>query len=263
LLTTDFNGNANNAYYFNGGSQHIEVASTTKLNTTEAISVSLWCKPAFGEEKEIFLLSHGSWQNRWKLSITPNRNVRWTVNTSTRIVDLDVTRPLISDSVYHIVASYDGKNMLIYVNGKLESFTNQTGAIKTTSLPMLIGQMLPTDAQYNFKGVIDDVRIYNFALSPNVVATLYNQGVSDLADAQQWDDIQILPNPANQFLTIKSTEFNQFSEIVIADLSGKNIQSLYNWNIENPLDVSQLKSGIYFLTIRQGSYSKSIQFLKI
>ncbi|HQV67701.1 MAG TPA: T9SS type A sorting domain-containing protein, partial [Saprospiraceae bacterium] len=78
-----------------------------------------------------------------------------------------------------------------------------------------------------------------------------------------WDDIQILPNPANQFLTIKSTEFNQFSEIVIADLSGKNIQSLYNWNLENPLDVSQLKSGIYFLTIRQGSYSKSIQFLKI
>ena len=263
LLTTDFNGNANNAYYFNGGSQHIEVASTTKLNTTEAISVSLWCKPAFGEEKEIFLLSHGSWQNRWKLSITPTRNVRWTVNTSTRIVDLDVTRPLISDSVYHIVASYDGKNMLIYVNGKLESFTNQTGAIKTTSLPMLIGQMLPTDAQYNFKGVIDDVRIYNFALSPNVVATLYNQGVSDLADTQQWDDIQILPNPANQFLTIKSTEFDQFSEIVIADLSGKNIQSLYNWNLENPLDVSQLKSGIYFLTIRQGSYSKSIQFLKI
>ncbi|MFZ1582359.1 MAG: LamG-like jellyroll fold domain-containing protein, partial [Saprospiraceae bacterium] len=263
LLTTDFNGNANNAYYFNGGSQHIEVTSTTKLNTTEAISVSLWCKPAFGEEKEIFLLSHGSWQNRWKLSITPTRNVRWTVNTSTRIVDLDVTRPLISDSVYHIVASYDGKNMLIYVNGKLESFTNQTGAIKTTSLPMLIGQMLPTDAQYNFKGVIDDVRIYNFALSPNVVATLYNQGVSDLADTQQLDDIQILPNPANQFLTIKSTEFDQFSEIVIADLSGKNIQSLYNWNIENPLDVSQLKSGIYFLTIRQGSYSKSIQFLKI
>lgn len=263
LLTTDFNGNANNAYYFNGGSQHIEVASTTKLNTTEAISVSLWCKPAFGEEKEIFLLSHGSWQNRWKLSITPTRNVRWTVNTSTRIVDLDVTRPLISDSVYHIVANYDGKNMLIYVNGKLESFTNQTGAIKTTSLPMLIGQMLPTDAQYNFKGVIDDVRVYNFALSPNVVATLYNQGVSDLADAQQWDDIQILPNPANQFLTIKSTEFDQFSEIVIADLSGKNIQSLYNWNLENPLDVSQLKSGIYFLTIRQGSYSKSIQFLKI
>ena len=263
LLTTDFNGNANNAYYFNDGSQHIEVTSTTKLNTTEAISVSLWCKPAFGEEKEIFLLSHGSWQNRWKLSITPTRNVRWTVNTSTRIVDLDVTRPLISDSVYHIVASYDGKNMLIYVNGKLESFTNQTGAIKTTSLPMLIGQMLPTDAQYNFKGVIDDVRIYNFALSPNVVATLYNQGVSDLADTQQLDDIQILPNPANQFLTIKSTEFDQFSEIVIADLSGKNIQSLYNWNIENPLDVSQLKSGIYFLTIRQGSYSKSIQFLKI
>lgn len=263
LLTADFEGKPNNAYYFNGGTQHIEVASTPKLNVTEAISVSLWCKPNFGEEKEIFLVSHGSWQNRWKLSITPTRNVRWTVNTTTRIVDLDVATPLNSDSIYHIVATYDGKTMLIYVNGVLSAFAPQSGNIRTTTIPMLIGQMLPTDAQYNFKGVMDDVRIYDNALSPDAVLALYDPETSSLSEISSWDDIQISPNPVHQFLSIKSSNQNQFSEIIITDLSGKNIQTFYEWKTENPLDVSQLLQGIYFLSLKQGSFSKSIQFLKI
>nr|HMU03739.1 T9SS type A sorting domain-containing protein [Saprospiraceae bacterium] len=200
---------------------------------------------------------------RWKLSITPTRNVRWTVNTTTRIVDLDVATPLKSDSIYHIVATYDGKTMLIYVNGKLSAFAPQSGNIRTTTIPLLIGQMLPTDAQYNFKGVMDDVRIYDDALSPNQVLALYDPETSNISEVSIGNDIQISPNPVNQFLTIKSSNQKQFSEIIITDLSGKNIQTVYDWKGENSLDVSQLVQGIYFLTLKQGSILKSIQFLKI
>ncbi len=265
LLTTDFEGKANNAYYFNGGTQHIEVTSTPKLNVTDAISVSLWCKPSFGEEKEVFLVSHGSWQNRWKLSITPTLNIRWTVNTTTRIVDLDVANPISSDSIYHIVATYDGETMLIFVNGILSAFTSQSGNIRTTTIPMLIGQMLPAELLYNFKGVIDDVRIYDFALSPSLVSTLFDPSTSDVSELDKFKGINLTPNPVSQFLTINGADQSVFPEIFITDVLGKTVQSFRHWRAENPLDVSQLKSGIYFLTLIQdlGSNSKSIQFLKI
>ncbi len=264
LLTTDFNGKANNAYYFNGGTQHIEVPSTPKLNVTSAISVSLWCKPSFNEEKEVFLVSHGSYQNRWKLSITPSRNIRWTINTTSRIVDLDVVTPISSDSIYHIVATYDGKTMLIYVNGILSAFAPQSGNIRTTTIPMLIGQMLPTELLYNFKGVMDDVRIYNFALSPSLVLELFDPTTSEVSDLDNFNEFKVTPNPVSQFLTISGSDQMVFSEIFITDLSGKKIKSFYHWKGENPLDVSQLLSGVYFLTFKQNkSISRSIQFLKI
>ena len=76
-------------------------------------------------DKERFILSHGSWQNRWKLSITPDRKVRWTLkNASGQVRDLDAETVLEANTkTYHIGASYDGRYMLLYINGQLESFT--------------------------------------------------------------------------------------------------------------------------------------------
>lgn len=63
--------------------------------------------------------------------------------------------------------------MLLYVNGELEVTKNISGNITLNNQPLLIGTRLglPSDT---FKGIIDEVRIYNSGLSELEVAELFN-----------------------------------------------------------------------------------------
>ncbi|MFZ1523597.1 MAG: LamG-like jellyroll fold domain-containing protein [Saprospiraceae bacterium] len=268
ILTADFDGKPLDSYYFNGGAQHIEVPFKPKLNFENSITLSLWCKPTLTADKEIFLVSHGSWQNRWKLSITPTKNIRWTINTTTRIVDLDSDVILKSDSIYHIVVAYDGETMMLFVNGKLNTFKLQTGSIRTSILPLLIGQMLPTDASYNYKGILDEIRIYDYAIHPEGVTKLYGQGiVSSAKTVNAVGLIQIYPNPVQQFLNIELQDrLHQVTKISITDIMGKNhIGMEVNEHAISQIDVGALKTGSYIFQAinRSGEIIKSIQFIKL
>ena len=268
ILTADFDGKPLGSYYFNGGAQHIEVPFKPKLNFEMGTTLSLWSKPILTADKEIFLISHGSWQNRWKLSVTPTKNIRWTINTTSRIVDLDSDFILNSDSIYHIVASYDGETMMLFVNGKLNTFKLQTGSIRTSILPLLIGQMLPTDAAYNYKGVLDEIRIYDYAIHPGDVTKLYVQGtISSTTSVNPNNLIQIYPNPVQQFLHIELLDqYHEVAEILITDIRGEKLLGMgVKGQFHSEIDLGTLKTGSYIFQAinRSGEFIKSIQFIKL
>ncbi len=66
----------------------------------------------------------------------------------------------------HIAMTYDLNNLSIYINGNLESSKSLTEAITSNSNNLLMGN--------NFNGTIDEVRIYNRALSAAEIAITYN-----------------------------------------------------------------------------------------
>jgi len=63
----------------------------------------------------------------------------------------------------HITATYDGSTLRLYVNGALVSSRALTVSINSTSQPLRIGGN--TIWSEWFAGLIDDVRIYDRALS--------------------------------------------------------------------------------------------------
>ncbi len=267
ILTADFDGKPLSSYYFNGGAQHIEVKNTPMLNFQDGITLSLWCKPNLAADKETFLLSHGSWQNRWKLSITPSGNLRWTINTLNSIVDLDTDFILKTDSIYHIVATYDGETMMLFVNDQINTFKTQTGKIRSTSLPLLIGQMLPTDANYNFKGIIDEIRIYDYALNPVEVEKLYQQSITTkVNNTSLADAIKIYPNPTNHTLFFDiSTLKEEMVFMTISNMMGVQMREIEMRNkIKSSIDVSGLSAGNYIIQVRnlRKDIIQSIQFIK-
>ena len=205
ILTADQFGALQRAYYFNGGAQHILVPNNPLLNFQDGITVSCWFRATALPEKETFLLSHGSWQNRWKLSITPDKYLRWTVNSLNGVSDLDADVPLETDIFYHVAVTYDGALLALYLNGQLRTYKVLTGKIRTTSLAFLMGQMLPGQPEYNFKGVIDNVKIYNYAFPPDAVETLYGQGVTAVKNPVSADGhtLVLSPNPVADALTLR------------------------------------------------------------
>jgi len=266
ILTADFEAKPLSSYYFNGGTQHIEIKNTPTLNFQDGITASLWCKPNLAADKETFLLSHGSWQNRWKLSFTPSGNLRWTMNTLTGIVDLDTDFALKTDDIYHIVASYDGGTMMLFVNGKLNTFKPQTGKIRSASLPLLIGQMLPTDANYNFKGILDEIKIYDFALEPREIERLYEQGViSKVNNSSLTSPITIYPNPANHTIFIDGKILKDDMVLTISNVKGVQLREMViNHKSTFDIDISGLTPGPYILQLKnlRKETIQSIQFIK-
>jgi hypothetical protein len=77
---------------------------------------------------------------------------------------------------HHLVAVYDGTKMYLYMDGELDVSTSAAGSIETNDMPVFIGANSKASGR-GWKGLIDDVRIYNYALSEAEVKALYsNQG---------------------------------------------------------------------------------------
>jgi len=78
---------------------------------------------------------------------------------------LTTTNSWSADTWYHIAGTFDGTNFKIHVNGNLENTVNHAGTHADAS-GLIIGSR-PTDSF--FDGMIDDVRIYNRALTPEEI----------------------------------------------------------------------------------------------
>jgi hypothetical protein len=73
---------------------------------------------------------------------------------------------------YHFVGVYDGTTVHLYVNGVEEINAPFSGTLLQTTAPLCIGRYGTADEPVN--GLVDEVRLYNRALSATDVQTLYN-----------------------------------------------------------------------------------------
>jgi len=76
---------------------------------------------------------------------------------------------------YHLAATYDGENLKAYKDGVLiTSTTTPVGSSDAESETLKLGKhSVFTDATNYFGGTLDDVRIYNYALSADDIAAIY------------------------------------------------------------------------------------------
>ncbi len=266
LIAGDFWGNPASACLLDGVNDNVTVADNPLLNFQDGITVSCWLKATLLPDHEIFPISHGSWQNRWKISITPEHKIRWTLNSLNTIGDLDSDISIAKDSIYHMAATYDGSHMALYLNGVLHSYRTLTGKIRTAALPLLIGQMLPGNTDFNFKGTIDEVKIFDYALTPDAVNLLYESIPTATSVApDQSQPLRLYPNPVRETLRIQLPAFkDNAAEIAIYDLNGRLIyQQKALADTTFHLDTKTWMPGIYIAYFQSDAACAVARFLKI
>lgn len=204
VLTADRKGQANKAYYFNGNTNIITVPSSASLRPTNTLSLSVWIR---SESKTasawnmIMTCRYGPTApyDSYKLSTFPTSgyNNRWTFglgNQSTMTQKELIGKRVKQDNVWmHIAATYDGATMKFYTNGVLDTSLNfiiPNIAYSTTALA--IGNSI-VGAVDGFLGAIDELRIYNRALSDYEVALLaeapiqyYSKSTGSLSALSTW-----------------------------------------------------------------------------
>ncbi|HBY17919.1 MAG TPA: hypothetical protein DEH00_01955, partial [Candidatus Marinimicrobia bacterium] len=256
VLTANRFSNANCAYSFNGTSHHIRVPNSSSLNFTDAITVSFWMNASeLYSSRESYPISHGNWENRWKISIIPDKRIRWTVKTTDGVKDLDSQIKVSTSTWYHVVGLYDGQNFELFINGNLDAHSSFTGTLLTTSIDLMIGQVLPNVTEYNFKGILDDIAIYDYALSLKEITELYAVSSRIHDTSKELPNhvhlAQNYPNPFNPTTTLQfDIPRGGHVKLQIFNINGRLIETLVDeykaagsyshvWNSPN------ISSGIY------------------
>lgn len=221
-LTADQRGNADNAWLFNSGDDIIFVPNQTSLNFADAITLSFWVKPAQSSE-EAFILSHGSWEERWKVSIIPNGKLRWTTKTANATVDLDSSEPLSLNQFRHVTVVYSGYSMEVYLDGELDTFSRHSGSLLQTAKAVTFGRKDQSETDYFLNGVLDEVRIYNEILSPDEIAGLKDIWSSEVVTGLEREDLLTpYPNPSKEKFTINTCPA-VIRRVELTDLSGREV----------------------------------------
>ncbi len=164
-----------NAAPYDNVDDYIRVLNNSTLSPSN-LTISTWAyfntvasnQTLFSKE----LYTDASNNSGYLLRIYSNNRINLVVENNQAVtVGASATYAITAGSWYHIVGTYDGQNLKIYVNGNLAGSTAYTGGIGSNSSNLAIGG---TSGVYLFDGKLDDARIYNRALSPAEVSQLYN-----------------------------------------------------------------------------------------
>ena len=248
--TEDPRGMASAAYRFTAGSNIIYTENHADLNFNEAVSLSCWVKlEQLGSER--FIASHGSWQQRWKLSVTPEGFLRWTVKTSTGTSDLDGSAPIELNRYYHVVALYTGYSLELYVDGVLDAFKPFSGTIQSSTRPLTIGRMDNTETLYSLRGSVDEFRLWDKEISIPQIEILKNQWATPFGIEANEPISGIYPNPATDVVFVEFKGHDNARSISLISPDGKELK---NFKTAKSIDriqisVAELPAGTYLLKI--------------
>ena len=190
IPAADRNGNADCAYQFDNSSGNDEFLTTTNsnfLNGRNTFSLSLWYRPEGAREDGSFevLFSRGD-QSR-----CPNRRGEWSValydcrravfgHNNSVWADKTIASNGCQEEIdaltgqwHHVVAVKDGDDYQLYFNGNLDEVKSGNANCTNLHIAQDMGDVfVGTD----FTGRIDDIIVYNRALSAQEVTELYGLG---------------------------------------------------------------------------------------
>jgi hypothetical protein len=124
------------------------------------------------------IVNHKGWYDGYSIFI-PHDSSKMALNLPGETHQLVTTTDLTLDVWHHIVATYDGSTMRIYIDGVQDSNTMaKTGNIEASSINEIwIGHAdQPADVAWSgeWEGLIDEVRISNVSRNANWIKTEYN-----------------------------------------------------------------------------------------
>ena len=148
----------------------------------------------------------------------------------------------------HIVGTYDytAGVLSVYWNGHLSS------SLSGTTCPSPAINMTDLIMGSNFQGGLDDIRVYNRAITSAEAAQLYAMGASHCCDKvgvepvnNLVDAYRIVPNPAGDFIRINNGKAANLS-VQITNMMGQTVL-VQQVKTDEPINVSRLSSGIYMI----------------
>ncbi len=234
--------------YFNGTDNALTIGAQSVYNFMGPFTISMWINPASVSIAGIFARETfaNNGMNGYLLALYPSAPQFCLVaNDGTKVACANGSG--VDIGVWTLLTTvYDGANMSVYVNGTLNSRVTSVVAPPSINGTLIFGS--PEQGGQNpFTGSLEDIRVYNRALSGSEILTLYN---SDVGSPSAATNLESFPGNGQIALSWKSPSggaiVNDYT--INYRLSGTETWTVFSHNpsVMTAQVITDLKNGISY-----------------
>lgn len=224
-------GRINSAILLDGADDNVAIPSSSTLNNlTNKLTLSAWLYRTSAKTgwQSLIARQYGTGtQDQFSLALSGN-SYYFTLNTVNNGLRTATAGSNKLNEWVHVAGVYDGSTMKLYINGALAATTlNTTGNVRLDSKPLYLGAAAngsdPNATSESIAGVVDDLRVYNRALSATEIQTVY-KGLTNPGTPLSIYDESLAPAWLNWSWDISSDLANTAAVLS----GGKSIALTYN-----------------------------------
>jgi hypothetical protein len=260
LLTNDRNGLNNNAYSFDGTDDFIIVNGSPSL-ISDSLTISFWINST--QEFLNNLIEFGD-----------NSSAIWGITASNDWVEMSVGRGcsgggtsytqtgiLTQGTWYNFTLVLEKNSHKLYKNGVFAAACtkSQMSTLLCSSQNLYFGSAIFTTQTF-YDGKLDDIGVWNRALTQIEITSLYSGGNVGVNDNNMETDFLIFPNPATNLITIETTL--DYSALSVSNVLGQQVLNKQN---SKTINIEKLDKGVYFIQLFDvnGKLLKQEKFIKL
>ncbi|BDV42298.1 hypothetical protein GURASL_12210 [Geotalea uraniireducens] len=173
-------GKLGQAFSFDGTGQYVAMPNSSTLDIFGTHAVAFWVKPVANPAsgKSFYLV------NKWtggqedkRVTIDSDGKVHYFLFGTSASAGVTSATAVQTNVWTHVVATYDGANMKIYLNGVLDASVAASGDVLDSTGPLSLGYnplRVSEGLEEPFTGQLDEVGWYNQTLSASEVSLLAN-----------------------------------------------------------------------------------------
>jgi hypothetical protein len=196
------------------GDDSVEIPHNALLSITDEITISAWTYMRGDASGELVIVSKGGWAANdlpYELTETPGGVIYWQFyDDGGRDTCAPQSPPV--EEWHHLTGTYDGNIFKCYIDGVLADEWAYAGTMPENTASVTIGQR--SRGGYYFNGMIDEVAIYDHALSEDEIPSIM-MGVGGFGQASS-------PNPANGALIEDPNRYVFCCRLSRISLSGRS-----------------------------------------
>ncbi|MHC4694828.1 MAG: LamG domain-containing protein, partial [Planctomycetota bacterium] len=173
--TSWVDGIVDGALAFDGDGDYVDLGKDTAFDVTEQITISGWIKANAFDKQWQTIIAKGD--SAWRLHRHRGNNTLQFACSGlavpgTRWGGIVGTADVNDGQWHHAVGTYDGSQICLYVDGRLDASSTASGTININDHPVYIGENSEKPGRF-WNGLIDGVRLYSYALTADEVAAIY------------------------------------------------------------------------------------------
>ncbi len=162
------------ALAFDGDGDYVDIGKDPELDIKNQITVSAWIKVNAFDRNWQAIVAKGD--RAWRLQRNVGENTLEFACSGLVVPGTDwgqiFGKTNVNDGHWHHVAGvYDQEKIYLYIDGSLDASAEAPGNIRVNDQPVYIGENSQTPNRF-WNGLIDDVRIYSYALSPEEISEI-------------------------------------------------------------------------------------------
>jgi len=169
-------GKFGQAFDLTGPSDLVRMSQPIEFTAVEDFTIGLWVNQAVTPANQGFIVETRNGSSGFAISTLPDNRIVMGGRADNAFILGGVTQgPINNGQWYHVAAVFDrvADELRLYLDGSLQSTQNLAAATGfTASDKLFLGAINTQSASFNFNGLVDEVQVYERALTGTEIQSL-------------------------------------------------------------------------------------------